>query len=145
MPAPEAPSPLLGTFVRSAQGLFPPDQQAVLDRYAEMIRKTTAEKDPERARHCALWAIEQAADRSRAHPRWREIKELHEIWKDAWFGTEFGLMGSAGKHQPLEDVRIRWVQDAVEVAANLGEEDGWDKSPWESLLQELIHMEDVER
>jgi hypothetical protein len=142
MPPAATPSPLLGTFVRSAQRSFPSAQQAVLDTYSAAISHTTATKDPERARHCALWAIEKAADRNQNHPRWREIKELHQIWKDAWFGAEFGVFGAAGHLDPLDDIRIQWVEDAVAVATKLGEEDGWDKSPWEPLLQELLRMED---
>ncbi len=137
----EAPSPLLGTFVDAAQKYFPPEQFALVHTYAAAIAETTSARDPERARHCALWAIEKAADRERSHPRWREVQELHQIWKDAWLGTEFGLLGPPHHLGPVEDVRIEWVEDAVDVAAKLGEEDGWDKSPWEPLLRELIEME----
>jgi hypothetical protein len=42
-----------------------------------------------------------------------------------------------GKAEPLEDVRIEWVENAVAVAKHLGEEDGWASSPWEELLTEL--------
>jgi hypothetical protein len=35
-------------------------------------------------------------------------------------------------------VRIQWVENAVAVAKRLGEEDGWENSPWESLLVEMI-------
>jgi len=48
-----------------------------------------------------MWAIRMADDKDRSHPRWKEIKETHEIWKDIWFGTEFGLFvggkGSASR------------------------------------------------
>jgi hypothetical protein len=142
MTAVETPSPLLGTFVRSGQKSFPATQRGVLDTYSDAISKSTSAKDHERARHCALWAIEQAADRNQSHPRWREVKELHQIWKDAWFGTEFGTLGAAGHLDPMEEIRIQWVEDAVAVAVKLGEEDGWEHSPWEPLLQELIRMED---
>jgi hypothetical protein len=43
-----------------------------------------------------------------------------------------------GKAEPLEDVRIEWVENAVSVAKHLGEEDGWANSPWEELLKEMI-------
>jgi hypothetical protein len=39
----------------------------------------------------------------------------------------------------MEDVRIEWVENAVAVAKRLGEEDGWENSPWEDLLNDLIH------
>jgi hypothetical protein len=142
MPSLQTPSPLLGTFVRSARKSFPSGQSALLDGHAEAIGRTTSEPDHRRARHCALWAIEKADDRNQAHPRWHEIKELHQIWKDTWFGVEFGWTGPAGHLEPLEDVRIQWVENAVAVAARLGEEDGWDKSPWEALLVDLIEMEE---
>ena len=141
MSAAEVPSPLLGTFVRSATKVFPADQRTALDKYEEAISQTTSRKDPERARHCALWAIAKAADRDQRHPRWREVKELHRIWKDAWFGAEFGSTGPSGHLQAREEIRIQWVEDAIDVAAKLGEEDGWQSSPWESLLQELLRME----
>jgi hypothetical protein len=50
----------------------------------------------------------------------------------------------AGRPEPLEDVWIQWTEDAVAVAvaSKLGEDDGWDKCPWESLLVELIEMEE---
>jgi hypothetical protein len=40
-----------------------------------------------------------------------------------------------------EDVRIQWVDEAVEVARRIGEEEGWEHAPWEALLDELIAME----
>jgi hypothetical protein len=75
------------------------------------------------------------------------LKERHQIWKDEWFAFDFGvadaLPGSGihhvvGKSQPFEDVRIEWLEDAVAVAKKLGGEDGWQNSPWEALLTELI-------
>ena len=142
MSAGQSPSKLLGTFVRTVQKSFPQDQLSALGAYSNAIAETTSRRDPERARHCALWAIEKADDRNQSHPRWREIKELHQIWKDTWFGAEFGLMGAGGtSRSPSLDVHIQWIEDAVLVAKTLGEEDGWDHSPWEDLLQELIEME----
>jgi hypothetical protein len=97
--------------------------------------------DPKRARRCFHWAFEMADDKDQSHPRWHEIKELHQEWKDTWFGAEFGLGLNQGiDRHPDEDVHIQWVEDAVTVAKTLGEEDGWDKSPWEALLAELIEM-----
>ncbi len=82
-----------------------------------------------------------ADDKDQSHPRWREIKELHQEWKDTWFGLEFGLTGNQGvKRHPGEDMHIQWVESAIAVAKALGEEDGWDKSPWEELLSELVEM-----
>ena len=85
--------------------------------------------------------VEDGRRQEPSSPRWNEIKEIHQEWKDTWFGLEFGLMGDqgAGRH-PDEDMHIQWVEDAVTVAKNLGEEDGWEHSPWEALLDELIEM-----
>ncbi len=83
-----------------------------------------------------------ADDKNQSHPKWREIKELHQEWKDTWFGVEFGLSPNQGiDHHPGEDIHIQWVEDAVTVAKTLGEDDGWDKSPWEDLLGDLITIE----
>ncbi len=135
------PSPILECFVRNAQEDFPSEEAAKADRFAEAISHTTSEADTERARRCFHWAFTMADDKSRSHPRWREIKELHQEWKDTWFGLDFGLAGHQGaSHTPGEDMHIQWVEDAVTVAKNLGEEDGWDHSPWEDLLGELVDM-----
>ena len=53
-----------------------------------------------------------------------------------WSGTHHVV----GKPEPLEDVRIEWVENAVAVAKRLGEEDGWENAPWEDLLNDLIHV-----
>jgi len=50
------------------------------------------------------------------------------MWKDEWFAIDFGLADATpgsgthhlvGKAEPLED--------------------GWENSPWEDLLNDLIH------
>jgi hypothetical protein len=142
----QSPSPVIETFVRAAKKSFPPDQQSILDTYTASIAKTTSEGDRKRARRCALWAIEKADDKSQSHPRWREIKEVHQIWKDTWFGLEFGLADVTshvvGPAEPLEDVWIQWTEDAVAVATRLGEEDGWSESPWQALLSSIIEIDD---
>jgi hypothetical protein len=139
-----SPSPILECFVRNVQDDFPKEESTKADRFAEAISRSTSEADPERARRCFHWAFKMADDKSQNHPRWKEIKELHQEWKDTWFGLEFGLMGDQGAPRtPGEDMHIQWVEDAVTVAKNLGEEDGWDHSPWESLLHELIEMGDT--
>jgi hypothetical protein len=88
-----------------------------------------------------------ADDKNRKHPRWEQLKERHRIWKDDWSAFDFGvadaLPGSSahkvvGKAEPIEDVRIEWVENAVAVARRLGDDDGWDSSPWEALLTEMI-------
>jgi hypothetical protein len=133
---------MLESFARNVRENFPPEEVAKVDSHEEAISHSTSAKDRERAHRCLHWAVEMADDKSQSHPRWRQIKELHKEWKDTWFGTEFGLMG-AGRtsHSPGMDIHIQWVEDAVLVAKTLGEEDGWDHSPWEDLLKELIDIE----
>jgi hypothetical protein len=136
------PSPMLELFVRNVQEQFPKDEAGKSERFAEAISKSTSAADSKRARRCFHWAFEMADDKDQSHPRWREIKELHQEWRDTWFGLEFGLTGNQGvKRHPDEDMHIQWVEDAVGVAKTLGEEEGWDKSPWEELLSELVEMD----
>jgi hypothetical protein len=135
------PSPILELFVRNVQEQFPEDEAGKIEQFADGIAKSTSNADAQRARRCFHWAFAMADDKNQSHPRWREIKELHQEWKDTWFGLEFGLTGNQGvKRHPGEDMHIQWVEDAVGVAKVLGEEDGWDKSPWKELLGELVEM-----
>jgi hypothetical protein len=93
-----------------------------------------------------------AVDKESEHPHWQRLKERHQIWKDEWFAVEFGIgdadplggsLGVVGKPEPLEDVGILWVGNAVEIAKKLGEEDGWENSPWEALLTEMIDYQET--
>jgi hypothetical protein len=137
-----SPSPILECFVRNVQENFPKEEASKADPFAEAVAQSTSKGDTERARACFRWAYKMADDKSQSHPRWREIKELHQEWKDTWFGVEFGLTPNQGiDHHPGEDIHIQWVEDAVTVAQALGEEDGWSKSPWESLLADLIKID----
>ena len=142
------PSPILGVFVSSVREQFPSAQQAKLSLHEDALQHTNSAADGHRARHCALWAIEQAKNKSASHPRWEELKEKHEIWKELWFALEFGIgditSRAVGPPEPLEDVKIQWTQEAVTVAQALGEEHGWDSSPWEALLVDLIQMGEPE-
>jgi hypothetical protein len=142
-----SPSPLIDLFVRQVRESFPESEKGKIAAHEDAIAGTTSDGDHHRARLCAKWAIEMAVDKSSAHPHWDRLKERHQIWKDEWFGLEFGLgdalpgTGSyevVGRPEPLQDVRILWVENAVAVAKMLGEEDGWENSPWEALLTELI-------
>lgn len=141
-----SPSPALGTFTRAVHDQFPAEQRARLKLHDEAIKDTTDKHDGRRARHCAIWAIRLADDKDSSHPRWHEIKELHQIWKDLWFGAEFGTHNPANRSlargTPVKDVEIEWILDAVAVAKTVGETDGWDHTPWEDLLVSLIAMED---
>ena len=142
-----SPSPIIEVFIREVHASFPDVESAKIAAHEEAIAGTTSDGDPHRARLCVKWAIKMADDKNQKHPRWAQLKERHQIWKDEWFAFDFGvadaLPGSGthhlvGKAEPIEDVRIEWAEDAVAVAKKLGEEDGWENSPWEALLTELI-------
>jgi hypothetical protein len=133
-----SPSPIIECFVRNFKDFLPDDQKAELAKHDSEIAATTSDGDKGRALHCAIWAIKAADDKSASHPRWKEVKETHQIWKDTMFGAEFGLMmkqSSIG-----DDVRIQWTESAAQVVCNLAEEDGWGKSEWEELLVDLIKL-----
>lgn len=146
-----SPSPIIGVFVNEIEESFPESETRKLASHAEAIEKTTSDGDHHRARLCARWAIQMAAGKDSQHPHWDRLKERHQLWKDEWFGLEFGIgdavpagsQGVVGKAEPLEDVRIQWVENAVAVAKRLGEEDGWQNSPWEALLVELIEYKET--
>jgi hypothetical protein len=136
MSNPVSPSPIIECFLRNFKDFLPDDQKAKLAKHADAIAVTTSKGDEGRALHCAVWAIKASDEKSASHPRWKEIKEAHKIWKDTWFGAEFGLMmpqSSIG-----DDVRIQWTESAADVIRALGEDDGWETSQWEDLLVELI-------
>ena len=138
MPDVLAPSPIIEVFVNEVHATFPESESAKLAAYEDAIARTTSEGDPHRARLCVKWAIKMADDKRHAHPRWEQLKERHRIWKNDWFAFDFGVADSlpgsgthhvVGKAEPIEDVRIQWVEDAVAVAKWLGEEDGWRTPP----------------
>jgi hypothetical protein len=136
------PSAVLECFVHAVERDFPEDEKKKLDGYADAVQETTAAHDGHRARHCAAWAIHHAAQRDQSHPRWNHLRALHEVWKEAWFGIEFGVGDEetrvVGRPEPLEDVWIEWTEGAVAVARTIGEEEGWANAGWEGLLTELI-------
>jgi len=133
-----SPSPIIECFVRNFKDFLPDDQKTALEKYDAAIAATTSAADEDRARRCATWAIEAANDKSDSHPRWKEVKEAHKVWKDTWFGAEFGLM--TPQSTVGDDVRIQWTENAADVLKKLAEEDGWEKSPWGELLTELIDL-----
>ena len=133
MPDVTSPSPIIEVFVLEVHATFPEIERNKLASYEDAIAKTTSEGDPHRARLCVKWAIRMADDKRQKHPRWEQLKERHQIWKDDWFAFDFGVADATpwsgthhvvGKAEPIEDVRIQWVDNAVAVARRLGEEDG---------------------
>lgn len=138
-----SPSPIVQVFVDSARESFPPEQRARLDGYADAVARTTSTADPYRAKRCVDWAIEHSDDRDQAHPWWSELRERLHAWREEGSALEFGVVGPQGtERHPILDFRIRQVETAVDVAVKLGEEDGWDDSPWPKLLDELVEMEE---
>ena len=133
-----SPSPIIECLIRNFKDSLPDGQKAALAKHDSAIAATTSEGDEARAVHCAIWAVKAAEDKSASHPRWKELKEAHQVWKDTMFGAEFGLM--TPKSKISDDVRIQWTENAAEVICSLAEEDGWEKSHWEALLNELIEM-----
>jgi hypothetical protein len=151
MAAPTSPSPIIDLFVSKVHESFPESEKQKIASHEDAIAKTTSDGDHHRARLCAKWAIKMAAGRDSKHPHWERLKERHQIWKDEWFAVEFGIgdadpIGGSfrvvGKPEPAEDVRIEWVDNAVAVAKKLGEEYGWENSPWEALLTEMIDYQE---
>jgi hypothetical protein len=143
MSATTSPSPIVQVFVDYARESFPPDQQARLDGYGASVAGTTSTADPYRAKRCVDWAIEHADDKEQAHPWWAELRERLHAWREESSALGFGVVGPQGtERHPIVDFRIRQVEAAVDVAVRLGEEDGWDHSPWGTLLDELIEMEE---
>jgi hypothetical protein len=147
MAVPTSPSPLIELFVNEVHASFPESETKKIASHADAIAKTTSDGDPHRARLCVRWAIKMADDRDSKHPRWQQLKERHQLWKDEWFALEFaagdvipisGTFDDVGLPEPLQDVRIQWVENVVAVAKRIGEDEGWDHSPWEALLTELI-------
>ena len=133
---------MLRIFVRNAERAFPTSERVALRRRAAAIAGTTSEVDARRARRCAEWAMDHAAHTEPSHPGWARVHELHRQWSALWFGFRMGTSGPRGPVPPVgEDVHILWVEEAVDVARRIGEEEGWEHAPWEALLDELIAME----
>jgi len=65
------------------------------------------------------------------------LKEAHTLWRDSWFGAEFGVMKRDGVG-PGHDIEIQWVDDALRIAKSVAEEKGWASVPWEDLLTGLL-------
>jgi len=146
MATPKSPSPVIRIFVDEVTASFPESEKIKLVAHEEAIAGTTSSGDGHRARLCARWAIKMAAGKDSKHPHWDRLKERHQLWKDEWFAEEFAFGDSVtagsyhvvGKAEPIEDLRIQLVENAVAVAKRLGDDDGWENSPWEPLLTEMI-------
>lgn len=136
----KSPSSIISTFVREVNRDFPSEECGKVKAHEEAIAKTTTENDGHRARMCAAWAIEIVKKKDSEHPRWKEIKQLHQEWSNTVFAGRFALssIGPEGRLGPIGDVEILWTEDAVHLAKNLADEDGWSEVPWEDLLVAMI-------
>ena len=134
-----SPSPIIEYLVEQLDLVLPEADKARLAGYADAVARSTHHGDLHRAWRCAGWAVD-LAERS-AHSHLGEVthalKEKHKLWKDSWFGAEFGIMKADGVG-PGRDIEIQWVDDAAAIAASVGRESGWDSVPWEALLTELL-------
>ena len=127
-----SPSRVIHAFVSEIRDTYPENEKAKVDAYTDRIKTSTSAADHRRGHRCIIWAMHLAEEKSESHPKWQEIKQLHKEWKD----TELAAFFGAG-----DMIRIVWAQNAADVARTIGEEDGWDKAPWEELLQELLDMD----
>jgi hypothetical protein len=138
MSTPVSPSPVIETFVSKFKDFLPDDQKSKLQTHESAIAATTSEGDESRALRCAIWAMKTASNKSDSHPRWKEVKDVHKIWKETLFDAEWGL---TTRHSSIGDeVRTGWIQSATDVIRYSGEDDGWQNSHWEELLVELINL-----
>jgi hypothetical protein len=79
MSNPVSPSPIIECFLRNFKDFLPDDQKAALAKHDDAIAATTSDGDEGRALHCAIWAIKASDEKSASHPRWKEMKEAHQI------------------------------------------------------------------
>ena len=138
-----SPSPIIEVLVNEVHRSFPESERNKLAIHEAAIAGTTSEEDSHRARLCVKWVIGIARNQKRRE----QLKQRLHIWKNDWsafgFAAADDMPGSrshhrVGKAEFIEDVRIKWVENAVAAANRIGEEHGWEKSHWELLLTELI-------
>jgi hypothetical protein len=134
-----SPSPIIAYLVEQLDLVLPEADKARLARHADAVAQSTHHGDLHRAWHCAGWAVDLAERSATSHlgEVTHVLKEAHKLWKDSWFGAEFGIMKADGVG-PGRDIEIQWVDDAAAIAASVGRESGWDTVPWENLLTELL-------
>ncbi len=77
---------MLELFVRNVQEQFPKEEAAKVERFADAIARSTSDANTKRGAALLPLGIRNG--------RRHEIKQLHQEWKDTWFGVEFGLSPS---------------------------------------------------
>jgi hypothetical protein len=139
-----SPSPILAYLVEQLALYLPEASKKTLGVYDDAIARTTHHGDLHRAWQCAGWAVDLAERSGQSHVgrMAHELKEVHKLWKDSWFGAEFGILGKLGHGVgPGEDIEIQWVDDSVAIAKAVSETSGWDSVPWQELLTSLLDVE----
>src|SRR5580698_2633753 len=91
MSKPVSPSPVIETFISKFKDFLPDDQKAKLQEHESAIAATTSDGDESRALRCASWAMKAASSKPDTHPKWKEIKEAHKMWKETLFDAEWAL------------------------------------------------------
>ena len=134
--------------------ILPDEERRTLESYNARAEGTTSKGDFRRARRCLHWAVKLSESPQHSHLSGVAIrlKETHKAWQDIWLGTEFGSEVEIGKGQisqeikgdqkigPGEDIELLWVEEATDVARRAAAESGWDKVPWEALLQDVLEI-----
>jgi hypothetical protein len=133
------PSPVIAYLVEQLDLVLPDPDKARLAAHADEVARSTHNGDLHRAWRCAGWAVDVAEHSGHSHlsDLARELKEVHKLWRDSWFGAEFGVMLRDGVG-PGHDIEIQWVDDAVRIAKSVAQETGWGSVPWEELLTGLL-------
>ena len=141
-----SPSPIIEVFVREVHASFPDSEKSKLATH-ERDCQDDLRRDPHRAVSAPKWAIRMADDKSQKHPRWEQLKERHQMWKDEWFAVRFrsGATRSPEAAPTTSSVRrSRW-----KTYGSSGSRTRWPwpndsgrrtdgELPWEELLTELI-------
>ncbi|HWF14727.1 MAG TPA: hypothetical protein VG244_00960 [Acidimicrobiales bacterium] len=147
-------SPIVKGLMNNLREILPEAERQKLEGYAARAEASTPKGDFHRARYCLHWAVKTAESPTHSHLSGVAIrlKETHKAWQDIWLGTEFGSEVEIGKGQvsqeikgdqkigPGEDIELLWVEEATDVAKSAAEKSGWDKVPWQGLLEELLRM-----
>lgn len=138
---PVSPSPILAYLDDALERVLPEAEYSRLTGHDQAVAATTSAGDFHRCLHCARWAV-TLADRSGhggaagiAAGLKKVVEELH----DTWSGVRFG---SIVRDSPVvTDVEVRWVDQALQTASAVAEDQGWEAVPWEQLVEELVALE----
>ena len=137
---PKSPSPVLVHLDDSLDAVLPDDELAKLEAHDAEVGKTTSHHDFRRCYRCAEWAVELASESEHSHLE-HLVKRLRAVLHEGHDALWAVKMGTRVTHDPILDVEIEWVDDAMAVAKQAAAKSGWPSVPWEPLLEELIAME----